>query len=136
MGCRSGIIVVMTRTENSGLSFVEASTDEVKNAQEWLLGSSTQEPDLWALAHTVNGYVRAGEPWAESNKWAGERLPMLKSKDGAAEFNTQELLDLLFLFCRAERFCEGTLDALTSEIENIMAVIRERVAGTESRPEK
>jgi hypothetical protein len=63
-------------------------------------------------------------------------LPRLKSKESAAEFNTQELLELLFLFCRAERFCEGTLDALSLEIENILSVLRKRVAEAASRPTK
>lgn len=120
-------------SDNLKLILAEATTDEVEAAQEWLMGNREQEPKLWALAHTVNGYLRAGEAGLASNRWVEERLPRLKSKESVAEFKTQELLDLLFLFCRKERFCDGTLDVFASEIDDIRQVIRERVAETVSR---
>jgi len=66
-----------------------------------------------------------------------KQLPCL-TKDGTKELKTQELLDLLFLFCRKERFSEGTLESLANEIEAIMAVIRERVcaANKENRSQE
>jgi len=122
----------MTGESRSELFFVEPTSEDVKAAQEWLLGNRAEEPELWALAHTVNGYLRAWGPGQESNRWVEERLPRLGTKDSAGQFNTQELLDLLFLFCRKERFCEGTLDMLASEIGSILEVLRERVADTVS----
>ena len=98
----------------------------VAQAQRWLQGEDVPEPDIWILAHTVNGYNRAGEFGKESSQWMKERLPRL-THDGAKELKTQELLDLLFLFCRYERFNEGMLDSLSREIEAIMYVLRERV---------
>src|SRR5207244_4671650 len=62
----------------------------------------------------------------ESNHWMQERLPRL-TPAGAQALKTQELLDLLFLFCRYERFNEGMLDSLSREIAVIMDVLRERV---------
>lgn len=104
----------------------EVRSPEVADAQRWLQGEDVPEPDLWLLAHTVNGYKRAGEFGDESSQWMKERLPRL-THDGAKELKTQELLDLLFLFCRYERFSEGTLDSLRREIEVIMYILRERV---------
>jgi hypothetical protein len=105
----------------------EADSEEVKAAQQWLQSGEGERPELWPLAHTVNGYIRAGEAGEESNRWVEERLPRLNA-DSIAEFTTQELLDLLFLFCRKERFCEGTLDSLSTEIDLIRIAIDERIA--------
>ena len=108
--------------------FEEPSSPEASAAQDWLQGNETPEPDIWNLAHTVNGYLRAGPSGEPSNGWVEERLPRLRSFESVDGFKTQELLDLLFLFCRKERFCEGTLDSLKSEIGNITAVLCKRVA--------
>jgi len=101
-------------------------SEQVKYAQDWLRGMCDEEPELWALAHTVNGYRRAGDAGEASNKWVEARLPKLQRKETAAQFPTQELLDLLFLFCRKERFCEGTLESLNAEIDTIRSVLRDR----------
>src|SRR5437764_5480462 len=104
----------------------KADSPEVEQAQRWLQGEDVPEPDLWSLAYTINGYVRAGEFGEESSRWMKERLPRL-TPDDAKELKTQELLDLLFLFFRYERFNEGMLDNLSREIAVIMDVLRERV---------
>src|SRR5947209_206456 len=104
----------------------KADSPEVEQAQCWLQGEDVPEPDLWPLAHTVNGYGRVGEFGEESSRWMKERLPRLIPGD-AKELKTQELLDLLFLFFRYERFNEGMLDNLSREIAVIMDVLRERV---------
>jgi hypothetical protein len=104
----------------------KADSPEVEQAQRWLQGEDVPEPDLWPLAYTVNGYVRAGEFGEESSQWMKERLPRLTHGD-AKELKTQELLDLLFLFCRYERFNEGMLDSLSREIAVIRDILRERV---------
>jgi hypothetical protein len=105
----------------------EADSGEVKAAQHWLQSGEGERPELWPLAHTVNGYIRVGEASEESNRWVEERLPRLNA-DSTAEFATQELLDLLFLLCRKERFCEGTLTSLSAEIDLIRTAIDERIA--------
>jgi len=79
-----------------------------------------------SLSHIVNGYKRIRGFDEGGNEWVEDHLPRL-TRDGAAEFKTQELLDLLFLFVRKDRFAEGTLDDLVDEIEAIMSVLHERV---------
>lgn len=108
----------------------EEISTQIQAAVKWLRAETEDEPDMCSLAHTVNGYMRAGAAGEESNKWVEDRLPRLDSQEAASQLNTQDLLDLLFLFCRKERFCEGTLDALAPQINNILNVIRERVEAT------
>jgi hypothetical protein len=105
----------------------EPNSDEVRAAQAWLQSGDGERPDLWHLAHTVNGYARAGQAGEDSNRWVEERLPRIKTET-IQSLTTQELLDLLFLFCRKERFCEGTLDALNAEIDLILNTIEKRCA--------
>jgi len=95
-------------------------------AQRWLRGEDVSEPDVVSLSHTVNGYNRVPGFGEGGNEWVDDRLPRL-TRDGAAEFKTQELLDLLFILCRKDRFAEGTLDELADEVQAVMGVLRERV---------
>jgi hypothetical protein len=110
---------------------------EVAEAQRWLHGEDVPEPDLWPLAHTVNAYKRVGGFEEGGNAWVEERLPRL-TQEGATALKTQELLDLLFLFCRKERFCEGTIESLSNEISTIKGVLSERVrpANKENRSQE
>ncbi len=103
------------------------ASPEVSRAQRWLRGENVAEPDVVFLGHAVNGYNRVPGSSEGGNQWVEERLPRLTNGD-AGEFKTQELLDLLFLFCRKDRFAEGTLEDLEDEIEGIMSVLRDRVS--------
>jgi len=115
----------------------EANSAEVVAAQKWLQGEDVPEPGLIHLALTVNGYVRTGEFGEESSCWMQERLPRL-TPYGTKELKTQELLDLLFLFCRYDRFNDGLLESLDREIAVIMDTLRERVrpANKENRSQE
>ena len=104
----------------------DISFPQIAKAQRWLQGEDAPEPDVVKLSHAVNGYNRVPGFGEGGNEWVEDRLPPLTG-DGAAELKTQELLDLLFLFCRKDRFAEGTLDDLADEVEAIMGVLRERV---------
>lgn len=104
----------------------EDSSLEIAEAQRWLQGEDVPEPNVVHLGHTVNGYSRVPAFGEGGNRWIEERLPRLTG-NGVAEYKTQELLDLLFLFCRKDRFAEGTLDDLADEVEAIMEVLRGRV---------
>ena len=115
----------MSRGREIVLDGVESGSD-VEWARRWLGGEDLPEPKPSALARTVNGYNRAGATWAEANEWLKGRLPLLDSPEHAADLSTQELLDVLFLFHRKERFCEGTLETRADEIAAIMAVLRGR----------
>ena len=115
----------MSRGREIVLDGVESGSD-VERAKRWLAGSDLPEPKPSALARTVNGYNRAGATWAEANEWLKGRLPLLGTPKEAEKLSTQELLDLLFLFHRKERFCEGTLETRADEIAAIMEVLRPR----------
>ena len=115
----------MSRGQEIVLDGVEGGP-EVECARRWLGGEDLPEPEPSALARTVNGYNRAGATWAEANEWLKGRLPLLDTPEQAESLSTQELLDLLFLFHRKERFCEGTLEAVADEIAAIMAVLGRR----------
>lgn len=99
---------------------------EVTEAQTWLQGGGTAEPDVAYLAHTVDGYARVPAFGEGGDEWVEEHLSRLP--ESVEEFGTQELLDLLFLLCRKDRFVEGTLEHLTVEVEAIMEALRGRVA--------
>lgn len=105
---------------------VDGSLPQIAEAQGWLRGEDVPEPDAVHLAHTVNGYVRVPVFGEGGNEWVEDRLPRLIGQ-GADEFKTQELLDLLFLVCRKDRFVEGALDDLADEIEAVMGILRKRI---------
>ena len=104
-------------------------------AKRWLNAEDVPEPDVSALAYTVNAYNRRGSFEAGANEWVKERLRLL-TREQASPLPTQELLDLLFLFHRKERFCEGTLSALADEIGVILNVLRQRVQELRSEGRK
>lgn len=104
----------------------EDSSLEVSGAQGWLRGESVAEPDVISLGHAVNGYNRTPGPGDAAEEWIEERLLRLTT-GSTHEFETQELLDLLFLLCRKDRFVEGTLEELAEEIRILMNAVRERV---------
>lgn len=111
----------------------ETKEPEVARAIQWLKGEDERQPGLWQLAHTVNGYLRAGQGGAVADAWLTERLPRLISSEKVAELRTQELLDLLFIFCRRERFFEGTLEEHANEIKLIQEEISRRVKRTRNK---
>jgi 23S rRNA G2445 N2-methylase RlmL len=101
--------------------------DEVAAAVKWLESGEGPEPDLWTLAHTVNAYDRRGGAGAGSNAFVEAMLPRVTAAT-VDELTVQEAIDLLFLFCRKERFCEGTLEALTEEIRLLRESVARKVA--------
>jgi hypothetical protein len=106
--------------------FTEVDSPRVENAQKWLSGADLEEPDLWELAHTVNGYLHAGSPGEGAREWLSERLHRLTSET-AASLTTQELLDMLFLICRWERFSDGFIKEQEHQINCILEELRLRV---------
>jgi hypothetical protein len=106
--------------------FLDPFGDDADQACGWLQGNKGPMPDFWALALTVNAYFRAGDAGEASDAWVEMRLPRV-TEGQVNDFSTQELLDLLFLFCRKDRFCEGTLDGLHKEVQLILRTIQKRV---------
>jgi hypothetical protein len=111
--------------------FLDPFGDDAEKACGWLQGNKGSMPEFWALALTVNAYFRAGDAGEASNAWVEMRLPRV-TEGQVNDFSTQELLDLLFLFCRKDRFCEGTLDALHKEVQLILRTIQKRVESPQS----
>jgi hypothetical protein len=105
----------------------QATGEEIAAAVKWLESGEGPEPELWALAHTVNAYDRRGGAGAASNAWVEAMLPRVTAAT-VDELTVQEALDLLFLFCRKDRFCEGTLEALAEEIRLLRESVARKVA--------
>jgi hypothetical protein len=77
------------------------------------------------LACTVDAYER--HPGVEGLcAWARGELSLLETKP-IESFSTQDLLDLLFYFNRAERFAEGTFEEYANEIDRIVKTIARRL---------
>lgn len=106
--------------------FAKPHSKEVEQAQQWLQGENVPEPSLVALAHTVNSYARWEAFSTETNQWLKERLVEVTTAQ-AVSLKTQELLDILFLSHRMDRFSEGFLDSISAELEAIKIEIRKRV---------
>ena len=107
--------------------FNKADIPEVISAQKWLAGADVTEPQLWELAHTVNGYLRSGPSGEGARKWLDERLHLLTSAEKTVSLTTQELLDMLFLFCRWARFSYGVVEEHETQINYIIEEVRSRV---------
>jgi hypothetical protein len=96
----------------------------VRDAQSWLAGADVAEPHAVVLGHAVDAYARLGPP-ERAFHWMEDKLNQLREAS-AAEWRTQDLLDLLFLVCRHDRFCDGFLDGCQREVVSVMAEIRDR----------
>lgn len=113
-------------SKQSTLCFCQPISEDVERAQQWLLTGSGEVPSLLNLACTVNAYDRYQEVDALC-AWAETRLALLNSGQ-IALLSTQDLLDLLFYFNRAERFIDGTFEAHSGEIDSIIVEISRRVS--------
>lgn len=93
-----------------------------KTAIDWLEGK-TDNVDLPELAMAVNGYLRTGSFDSGGNDRASDMLGKV-SQGLAHEMTAQELLDLMFLMVRKDRFCESPPDALHAELQELANVLR------------
>jgi hypothetical protein len=108
-----------------GIAFCDPVCEEVSAAQQWLRSGRGDIPNARWLACSVDGYERRGDV-ATFSEWVRTKLPFI-TPDLIESLSIQELLDLLFYFHRAERFAEGTLLEMTTEIETIVTSIAHRV---------
>jgi hypothetical protein len=116
---------VRLRAIKRAISFYPPISLDVAKAQEWLLTGMGTVPSAQALACTVDGYAR--HPGVQALcAWAWSQLSLLKTTP-IELFSTQDLLDLLFFFNRADRFVENTLEAHAKEIDTIIKAIARRV---------
>lgn len=93
--------------------------------QKWLMGEEIEEPTVYNLANTVNGYRRLGRPDQKVMSWMAFNLDVIR-KGEAGNLKTQTLLDLLFILHRADHFSDGTLDRYAAEINILLGELRFR----------
>ncbi len=79
--------------------------------------------DFYYLATCVNGYNR--HPFGA--EWGSNLFHAIKSDSMLQKYPTQELLDLLFHMCRADRFNEGLIDHEETLLRKILQEVVKRV---------
>ena len=98
---------------------------EVREALAWLEGEDVPAPAFEPLAYLVNAYERL-----EGLTWDGPVMAALGA-GRAAELPLQDLLDTLFVSCRAARHAGDTAGGSPTD-DAALAEIRARVAGKSS----
>ncbi len=89
------------------------------NAERQALPEHERFEDFYKLAVSVNGYNRHDVEWASTQLDA-----INKAQKAVNSYTTQELLDLVFIVCRQERFSDGLISR--SELQ-LRAMIQEVV---------
>ncbi|GHO72443.1 hypothetical protein KSD_02140 [Ktedonobacter sp. SOSP1-85] len=87
-----------------------------------------QNDDVHALAFCVNdAYERHGGDISEAWKWANPLLQHLKAGGSCEQYATQDLLDLVFLNVRFERFSDGHIRSEEALLRDIVREVVQRV---------
>ncbi|GHO68378.1 hypothetical protein KSC_072700 [Ktedonobacter sp. SOSP1-52] len=87
-----------------------------------------QSDDVHALAFCVDGaYEHHGGDIGEAWKWARPLLHHLKSGGSCEQYATQDLLDLVFLNVRLERFSDGHIRSEEALLRDIVREVVRRV---------
>jgi hypothetical protein len=86
-----------------------------------------QSDAFFELAYCVNGaYERHGDI-DEAWKWANSILPPEKAGISSIACSTQDLLDIVFLYCRGERFCDGLIRENEPLLRSIVQEVVQRM---------
>jgi hypothetical protein len=98
----------------------------------YAFGKSINQPnqldDVHILAFCVDGaYERHGGDINEAWKWAHPLLHHLKSGGSCEQYATQDLLDLVFLNVRLERFSDGHIRSEEALLRDIVREVVRRV---------
>lgn len=87
-----------------------------------------QERDFSALVLCVDdAYDRHGHDISKAWEWAKPICRDLEANGTFAQYTTQDLLDILFLNVRYERFCDGHICSVEPLLRNIVRVVVQRV---------
>ncbi len=91
-----------------------------------------QQPDqsniFLMLAHCVDGaYERHGESMGEAWDWAHPLIERMKASGSYTEYPAQDLLDLVFLHARGERFSDGLIRSAESILREMVREVVQRV---------
>jgi hypothetical protein len=87
----------------------------------WAGGERFQ--DFYYLATCVTGYNR--HPFG--SKWGPNLLNNIKSEGIQEKHTTQELLDLMFHICRADRFNDGLIKTEEPQLRRIVQEVVQRI---------
>ncbi len=106
---------------------VEEAETLLADTTPWGLGEDERGPNQTGrfchLAQYVNGYLRGHD----SLFWV---LPILDEVDAVgsyAKYSTQDLLDILFVMCRAERFTYGVIKRDEPRLRRLLQEVVRRV---------
>ena len=87
-----------------------------------------QSSDFFALAWCVDGaYERQGGDMGQAWDWARPIIDSVKAGGSCAEYATQDLLDLVFLHARGERFSDGLIRSAEPILREIVREVVKRV---------
>ncbi len=92
-----------------------------------------QSSDFLELAQCVDGaYQRHAGDIGEAWKWANPIINSVKEGGSCAEYATQDLLDIVFLYSRGERFCDGLIRSAEPILREILREVTRRVHSSPS----
>ncbi|QBD76122.1 hypothetical protein EPA93_08915 [Ktedonosporobacter rubrisoli] len=84
--------------------------------------------DFLELVSYVDGaYERHGDDSPEAWKWADIICRDLEKNGTLAQYTTQDLLDILFLHTRYERYCDGHIRSVETLLRKILQAVVQRV---------
>jgi len=87
-----------------------------------------QSSDFFELAQCVDGaYVCHGGSMGEAWNWANPIINSMKEGGSCAEYTTQDLLDIVFLYSRGERFSDGLIRSAEPILREILREVVRRV---------
>ena len=87
-----------------------------------------QSSDFLKLAEYVDGaYERNGNNMSAAWDWAKPIIQSVKSGGSRAKYPTQDLLDILFLHARGERFSDGLIRSAEPMLREMVKEIIRRV---------
>jgi hypothetical protein len=87
-----------------------------------------QSDDFFALSSCVDGaYERHRGDMGEAWNWAQPIIDHVKAGGSCAEYATEDLLDIVFLYCRGERFSDGLIRSAESILREMVREVVQRV---------
>lgn len=87
-----------------------------------------QSREFMGLAHCVNGaYERHGGDMGTAWNWANPIMERVKAGSSCTAYSTQDLLDIVFLCARGERFSDGLIRSAEPVLREIVREVVRRV---------
>ncbi len=77
--------------------------------------------DFYKLATSVNGYNR------QDAEWTSTQLDAIKAQKSVNSYTTQELLDIVFIVCRGDRFSDGLIGNSEPQLRAMIQEVVNRV---------